>query len=958
TINSQTGSSVSLCVGQSMTFSVNATGTAPLSYQWYNGSGAIGGASGSNYTINSITTSDAGTYYCVVSNSCSPNATSNNIALTVLTAPSLTAQSADQTVCNGAAANFSVTASGSPSPSYQWYYNNSAISTATNNQYAISSASSANAGSYYCLVSNSCGTITSSSKLLTINTAPSITAQTSSSVSRCSGQNMTFSVTATGTAPLYYQWYNGNGAISGASGSTYTIASVSTAHAGTYYCVVSNICTPNATSNNIALTVFTAPSLTAQSTDQTVCSGAAANFSVSVSSSPASTYQWYKNASPIASAKNKQYLIGSVSTNNAGSYYCIATNSCGSVQSNAAILIVNTKPTVSSISDSTTECVGNSAVMNVAANGTNPLSYQWYQNLTPIQNATNSFHLISSVELSDQGNYYCVVTNSCGNDFSNSLQMLVNSPVQIISESGDSIQCENGAMSFEVITSGTTPINYQWYNDKGNILGETSNTYTINDLSVADAGNYYCEITNPCGSVYSLIKKLTVKKLPVISLGQDTVFCHGGSIVLSPGSGYFCLWNTGSINPEYEVTKRGDYYVQVTDKYGCQAYSDTVFVDVLEPFASEDICVVSGDPVTGKNLIAWERTQGQRTAYYNIYRETTATGVYEKIASRLFDSISVYVDYNSNPKQRAYRYRITAVDSCGNESDPSNHHKTIHLTVNQGVGNTNNLIWSHYEGFTFSSYLIYRGTHPDSLSQLDIIQSNLNSYTDINPPIGLLYYRVAVLMPDTCNPQIFRGQTSKGPFTQSMSNMKDYNSKQSDYMEAYPALISIDSNYGASGSLEVFTNLLEWDVKSSQGWLAVERDLTSKTITVTALETNNLDYARTAYVDITSDVLPAFTVTVMQKGGDNTISIADVNDTEGKLKVYPNPFSTETNFEIPAYESKIELLEIIDASGQIVFEEKDIVGNTYALRNMNLSKGLYFVRIVTDRIYSAKIMVK
>ena len=228
---------------------------------------------------------------------------------------------------------------------------------------------------------------------------------------------MTFSVTATGTAPLYYQWYNGNGAISGASGSTYTIASVSTAHAGTYYCVVSNICTPNATSNNIALTVFTAPSLTAQSTDQTVCSGAAANFSVSVSSSPASTYQWYKNASPIASAKNKQYLIGSVSTNNAGSYYCIATNSCGSVQSNAAILIVNTKPTVSSISDSTTECVGNSAVMNVAANGTNPLSYQWYQNLTPIQNATNSFHLISSVELSDQGNYYCVVTNSCGNDY-------------------------------------------------------------------------------------------------------------------------------------------------------------------------------------------------------------------------------------------------------------------------------------------------------------------------------------------------------------------------------------------------------------------------------------------------------------------------------------------------------------------------------------------------------------
>jgi hypothetical protein len=162
--------------------------------------------------------------------------------------------------------------------------------------------------------------------------------------------------------------------------------------------------------------------------------------------------------------------------------------------------------------------------------------------------------------------------------------------------------------------------------------------------------------------------------------------------------------------------------VEVTDLNGCKAVSNTVHVSVLEPYNGEEICVVTNDPYTGKNLIAWERTKGKRTAYYNIYRETTAAGIYEKIGSLPFDSVSVFVDDNSNPKQRAYRYRISAVDSCNNESELSKPHKTLHLTVNAGVGGQINLIWSHYEGFPFQTYRIYRGTHPDSLKLIDSIQ--------------------------------------------------------------------------------------------------------------------------------------------------------------------------------------------------------------------------------------------
>jgi hypothetical protein len=951
--------STTVCAGQSTTFSVTAVGSSPFTYQWYKDNNPISGEINSSFTLSSVSVNDSATYYVKVRNLCD-SVMSNGIVLTVRQAPTISSQSSSTNVCLNGSAILSVTATGSLPLFYQWYKDNSAISSATNNTYAINSATTNSGGNYYCIVSNSCGNVSTSNITLGINEPPVITYHTANT-SLCEGQNMTLSVSATGTNPMTYQWYKGGNAIASATNSSYSIFSVSTADAGSYYCKVYNPCsTGGVQSNSIQLTVKQAPVLTAQPISGSVCesSSSSKTFSVTASGTSPITYQWYKDGVAINNAKNNTYTVNPVTLADAGNYYCIATNDCGSAKSNAAVLQVNTKPSIISVSDSMTACAGNSVVMNVVAEGTAPLSYQWYYNLMPIQNETNSFYFDSKVETTDQGNYYCSITNACGSATSSMIQLLVNSPIEITRESGDSSKCEHDQAYFEVQATGTSPVSYQWYNDAGVIVGATTNTYLINDIDLADAGFYYCEITNPCGSVLSKLKKLDVHANPVVSLGNDTLFCKGGSITLSPGTGYFCLWNTGSINPELRVVESGEYFVHVTDVHACQAYSDTVQVDVLEPFEGEEICVVSGDPATGKNLIAWERTQGQRTAYYNIYRETSASGVYEIIGSRPFDSVSVFVDQNSNPKQKAYRYRITAVDSCGNESAPSQHHKTIHLTVNQGVGNTNNLIWSHYEGFTFSSYYIYRGTHPDSLKEIDIIQSNLNSYTDLNPPQGVLYYRIAVQMPDTCNPQILRGQTSKGPFSQSMSNMKDYSTGQVDYVEAYPTLISIDSSYGASGTIEVFTNLTDWKVESSQGWLSVERDLATSTITIRALAANEYDYARSAYVAITSGgKLPPFVISVMQRGLDNSISIKEPESVEAEdIFVYPNPFKSATVFELPACENKMRIIEIIDMNGRVVHRDQDVEGHTYYYADSDLSKGLYYVRIIADRIYTAKII--
>ncbi|HRU67821.1 MAG TPA: immunoglobulin domain-containing protein [Bacteroidia bacterium] len=954
-ITSQSSSTVR-CKGQPVTFYVNASGTNPLTYEWYFKNNKISGATSSTYSINSVDTSDAGAYYCKVINSCGTDQ-SSIIDLTVNLAPSISSQSSSATRCVGQSMTFSVTASGTGPLTYQWYYNNSKITSATNFTYTINSVATTDAGNYYCIVTNSCGTATSSVITLTVNTAPDISSL-SSSTTQCEGSSVTFNVSATGSSPLSYQWYDKNGQISGATNNFLTLSSLKTSHAGNYYVIISNSC-GNKQSNNINLTVNQSPVITAASSGATKCEGQSMTFSVTATGTAPLSYQWYKDGVEVFGAKNNTYTINILNINDAGSYYCVVSNSCGNAQSLPATLNVNSKPKLTMLSASDTVCSGGNLVLNVSATGTLPITYQWFFNAQPIPNATNSFYFIPNLKQSHQGNYYCVATNSCGTDFTSPIYLTVNDPVTILSQTQDISQCEGTSAELSVSATGTGPISYQWYNSKGKISGATSSSLKFNSLSLNDGEVYYCEITNPCGTEYSNNMKLTVNKNPVVNIGNDTVFCKGSGVVLSPGYGYFCKWSDGSINPQLNVTKSGDYYVEVTDLNGCKAVSNTVHVSVLEPYNGEEICVVTNDPYTGKNLIAWERTKGKRTAYYNIYRETTAAGIYEKIGSLPFDSVSVFVDNNSNPKQRAYRYRISAVDSCNNESELSKPHKTLHLTVNAGVGGQINLIWSHYEGFPFQTYRIYRGTHPDSLKLIDSIQSNLNSYTDLNPPKSTVFYQVSAVKNDTCFPTIFRGTTTSnsGPFSQSTSNIKDYNITQSSYLDIYPKELVIDQGYGSEGAFDLFTNLTDFNVSSSQGWLNVSKDIANNLIQVRALAENTFKYSRIAYVIVSAPGVAEQVLTVYQLGTDGTTALPD-EVTKGKMTVFPNPADGQATIILPATESRMETLTITDINGRIVRQMADIEGNMIEVNTAGLATGVYFVKVASENIYVEKLIVK
>jgi hypothetical protein len=248
--------SQTVTAGQTATFSVAATGTAPLSYQWKKNNVAISGVNSSSYTTPAATSTDNGAQFTVAISNAAGTATSNAAVLIVNVPPSITAQPASQTVTAGQTATFSVTASGTAPLSYQWQKNGAAIGGATSASYTTPATTTADSNAQFSVaITNSAGSVTSNAATLTVTAvAPSITTQPVSQ-SVTAGQTATFSVTAAGTTPLHYQWYNNGTAISGASSANYTTPATTIADNGAKFIVsISNVA-GNVSSSAASLTV-------------------------------------------------------------------------------------------------------------------------------------------------------------------------------------------------------------------------------------------------------------------------------------------------------------------------------------------------------------------------------------------------------------------------------------------------------------------------------------------------------------------------------------------------------------------------------------------------------------------------------------------------------------------------------------------------------------------------------
>jgi len=252
-------------VGQSAFFSVVSDGTAPLSYQWFfNTNTPVIGGTNSSLTLNNLQLTNSGAYVCIVTNSFGSDTSAvAQLTVTVPVAPTISSQPQNVTVLPGASANFSVSANGSAPLNYQWFFNtNSVISGANNSTLTLNNAQASNAGTYTVVVNNLAGSVTSSPAVLTLNNAPvapSFISQPAAAIA-LAGSTVSFSASASGIAPIFYQWLKNNAVISGATNTTLLLTNVQTADAASYALRASNS-VGVAVSSNATLTITVASAL-------------------------------------------------------------------------------------------------------------------------------------------------------------------------------------------------------------------------------------------------------------------------------------------------------------------------------------------------------------------------------------------------------------------------------------------------------------------------------------------------------------------------------------------------------------------------------------------------------------------------------------------------------------------------------------------------------------------------
>jgi uncharacterized repeat protein (TIGR01451 family) len=566
-------------VGANVNFQGAANGTSPLSYQWYFKSSALAGGTGTTLALNSVQTNQAGSYSFVITNAAG-GATSAVAQLTVLVPPSITSQPTNQTVIAGSGATFQVSASGTSPLNYQWWFNGiNGVGTNTN-MLTVTNAQTSQAGAYSVVVTNSAGSITSSVAMLTVGTPPSITQQPSS-LSVVQGQNATFTVAASGDAPLNYQWRFNGGQVGSGTTSNYTITGATAANAGSYDVVVGNAY-GSLTSVVAQLSVLVPPSISSPPTNQTVIVGSSASFQVSASGTSPLIYQWWFNGTNAVGANTNMLTVTNAQTAQAGAYSVVVTNSAGSITSSVATLTVGTPPSITQQPSSLTVVQGQDATFTVAASGDSPLNYQWRFNGAPV-GGTSSSYTVTSAVAANVGSYDVVVSNAYGSLTSVVAQLTILVPPSITSQPTNQTVVAGSSVSFQVIAVGTSPLDYQWWFNGTNAVGTSTNLLTITNAQTGQAGAYSVVVTNSAGSVTSSVAMLTIGipasiSQPPASLtvvqGQDATF----SVAATGDAPLNYQWRfngapIGGTSSSYTVAaatiaNTGNYDVVVGNAYG------------------------------------------------------------------------------------------------------------------------------------------------------------------------------------------------------------------------------------------------------------------------------------------------------------------------------------------------------------------------------------------------------
>ena len=328
--------------------------------------------------------------------------------------------------------------------------------------------------------------------------------------------------------------------------------------------------------------------------------------------------------------------------------------------------------------------------------------------------------------------------------------------------------CENADGSVSIVLTGAENATFAW-----------SNEATSQNVASLAKGDYSVVITNTeTGCQISDNFTLVEPEAPVISVATTVeTACDkadGAVYITANSDDLIYKWSNSKTTKDLVGVRAGDYTLDVVDNKNCKA-SLNVTVPSIQ-LKQPEIALVTVSQESGKNLVVWLKENTDLIDYYTIYRVDTAKNKYDKVVDVPYSELSVYEDLQANPMERAWKYKMSATDVCGNETPMSDYHSSLHLMKIKSLGVENHLAWDPYEGIDFDSYVILRKTKVKGVVEIDtlaMIPSDLTSYTDTLPARGTTSYYVGVKLPETINPKTQFLKAESGPFAIALSNIAE-----------------------------------------------------------------------------------------------------------------------------------------------------------------------------------------
>lgn len=406
---------------------------------------------------------------------------------------------------------------------------------------------------------------------------------------------------------------------------------------------------------------------------------------------------------------------------------------------------------------------------SISYSGTGVLNYRW----TPSKGLNDSTIVNPIATLKQEvSTYTLTVTNSSG--CSTSDQITISTlPANAGAITGKSSVCPGSSETYTVAEiPGAT--SYSWTIPKGAAGFSTTNSITVDFSSTGYSGNISVKGVNGVGNGTATTFPVLLNKIPLITMVNKTVK-SGGSVQLSPAVNYTgngtmsFAWSPGKglsdstiMNPTAILTKATTYTLTVNVSTGCSTSAE-ITVGII-PMSKPELGIVGVS--NNKNVLVWNKELSIGIDAYNIYKESSIINQFDKIGTVAYDSLSVFVDTQSNTTVHSDRYQISILDKSGMESVKSTTHKSMYLTVNSGNGTAPSISWEPYGGFAIANYNIYRGTTPNNLKLLGTTDLNTPNYYDASAPAGNLYYQVEVISPINIMPtKLINGISQNGLLT-------------------------------------------------------------------------------------------------------------------------------------------------------------------------------------------------